>query len=91
MLYDDFSVFTSDQEHLISLVDGVDYLEGSLIMDQINSSNNWRSSSFFLEDDQSKIASLVSEHGIIYCLEAVKYYDDSRIGTVDEVRIYTRI
>ncbi|XP_058206608.1 cytokinin dehydrogenase 3-like [Rhododendron vialii] len=82
MLYHDFSAFTRDQEHLISIVNGLDYVEGSLIMDQ-SSPNNWRSS-FFSPSDQLKISSLISKHGIIYCLEVVKYYDHLTINTVDE-------
>lgn len=82
MLYHDFSTFTRDQEHLIS-INGLDYVEGSLIMDK-STPNNWRSS-FFSPSDQSKIASLITKHGIIYCLEVVKYYGDLTVNTVDEV------
>ncbi|GFY98468.1 cytokinin oxidase/dehydrogenase 6 [Actinidia rufa] len=81
MLYHDFSSFTRDQEHLIS-IHGLDYVEGSLIMHQ-SPPNNWRSS-FFSLSDQSKINSLVSKHGLIYYLEVVKYYDDLNINNVDE-------
>ncbi|XP_016471206.1 cytokinin dehydrogenase 3-like [Nicotiana tabacum] len=81
MLYVDFSKFTKDQEHLIS-IDGLDYVEGSLMMEQ-SSLNNWRSS-FFSPSNQTKIASLLSQNGIIYCLEMVKYYDDQTANTVDE-------
>lgn len=84
MLYDDFTEFTRDQEHLISIDDdGLDYLEGSLIMNQ-SPANNWRSS-FFSPSHQSQIASLVSNHGIIYSLDVVKYYDDQTATTIDEV------
>ncbi|XP_059637044.1 cytokinin dehydrogenase 3-like [Cornus florida] len=80
MLYHDFSVFTRDQEHLIS-VNGLDYVEGSLILQQ-SPPNNWRSS-FFSSSDQSKIASLLAKHGIVYTLEVVKYYDDLTADTLD--------
>ncbi|XAR53443.1 Cytokinin dehydrogenase [Bertholletia excelsa] len=86
MLYCDFSAFTRDQEHLISKDNGLDYLEGSLIM-QNSPPNNWRSS-FFSQSDQLKINSLLAKHRLIYCLEVVKYYDDLTIDTIDEdVRI----
>ena len=85
MLYHDFSAFTTDQEHLIS-INGLDYVEGSLIMHH-SPPNNWRSS-FFSPSDQMKINSLLTKHGIIYCLEVVKYYDDHTIDTVDEVPYY---
>ncbi|XP_060209927.1 cytokinin dehydrogenase 3-like [Lycium barbarum] len=81
MLYDDFSKFTKDQEHLIS-IDGLDYVEGSLMMEQ-SSVNNWRSS-FFSPSNQTKISRLLSQNGIIYCLEMVKYYDDHTAKTIDE-------
>ncbi|KAL8102581.1 cytokinin dehydrogenase 3-like [Apium graveolens] len=81
MLYQDFSSFTGDQEHLISN-NKLDYVEGSLILHQ-SSSNNWKSS-FFSNNDQSNIASLLSKHGILYCLEVVKYYDDSNINTIEQ-------
>jgi len=88
MLYEDFSSFTRDQEHLIS-INGPDYVEGSLIMNQ-TPPNNWRSS-FFSPSDQSRINSLLTKHTIIYCLEVVKYYDyvDNliNINTTDEVYI----
>lgn len=82
MLYHDFSAFTRDQEHLISII-GLDYVEGHLLMNQ-SSANNWRSS-FFSPNDVSNIASLLSQHKIIYCLEVVKYYDDLTLHTIDKV------
>ncbi|XP_074305273.1 cytokinin dehydrogenase 3-like [Silene latifolia] len=93
MLYDDFSTFARDQEHLISLygdyndellsrVDGLDYVEGS-IMHQF-SPNNWRSS-FFTPKDQTKITSLNTSNGIIYCLEVVKYYYDYNLSTHSDI------
>ncbi|XP_009602355.1 cytokinin dehydrogenase 3-like [Nicotiana tomentosiformis] len=82
VLYSDFSKFTRDQEKLISINDGMDYVEGSLMMNQ-SPPNNWRSS-FFSTSNQSKILSLISKYGIIYCLEMVKYYDDQTANTVDK-------
>ncbi|XP_052199911.1 cytokinin dehydrogenase 3-like isoform X2 [Diospyros lotus] len=82
LLYHDFSSFTRDQEHLISINKGFDYVEGSLIMRK-SPPNNWRSS-FFSPSDQVLINSLVVKHGIIYCLEVVKYYDDLSVEYVDE-------
>ncbi|XP_021276985.1 cytokinin dehydrogenase 3-like [Herrania umbratica] len=86
MLYNDFSAFTRDQELLISIngrkdKNALDYLEGSLMMDQ-GSPDNWRSS-FFPPADHPKIMSLITEHRIIYCLEVVKHYDDQTKSTVD--------
>ncbi|XP_065850138.1 cytokinin dehydrogenase 3-like [Euphorbia lathyris] len=80
MLYNDFATFTRDQEKLISIngrkeKKALDYVEGSLIMNQ-GPPNNWRSS-FFPSSDIPTIMSLVSQHHIIYCLEIAKYYDHS--------------
>ncbi|CAK9144130.1 unnamed protein product [Ilex paraguariensis] len=88
LLYSDFSTFTRDQEKLISTT-ALEYLEGSLIMQQ-SPPNNWRSS-FFSLSDQSRIASLLSQHGIIYCLEVVKYYEHLSIDTVDEVLAFLSV
>ena len=85
MIYEDFGSFTKDQEHLISINNGPNYVEGSLIMKK-SLSNNWRSS-FFSILDESKLNSLASKNGIVYSLEVVKYYDQFNMHTVDEVRI----
>ncbi|KAF5481834.1 hypothetical protein F2P56_002454 [Juglans regia] len=89
MLYDDFSAFSGDQEHLISLngrehKNAVDYLEGLLLMNH-GPLDGWRSS-FFPLADHSRITSLITKHGIIYSLEMAKYYyDDPTIDdSVDE-------
>ncbi|KAG6723337.1 hypothetical protein I3842_03G203200 [Carya illinoinensis] len=79
MLYDDFSTFSGDQEHLISLngrenKNGVDYLEGLLLMNH-GPLDGWRSS-FFPLTDHSKITSLITKNGIIYSIEMAKYYYD---------------
>ncbi|CAI9782634.1 unnamed protein product [Fraxinus pennsylvanica] len=81
MLYSDFSIFTRDQEHLIS-IEGLEYLEGSLMMDYAPA-NNWRSS-FFSPSNESQITSLLKKHGILYCLDMVKYYDDETVKSVDK-------
>ncbi|CAL5360361.1 unnamed protein product [Camellia sinensis] len=80
MLYHDFSSFIRDQEHLISINGGLDYLEGFVVVNQ-NPPNNLRSS-FFSPSDQLKINFLVGKHGVIYCLEVIRYYDDLTIDTV---------
>ncbi|KAI3711557.1 hypothetical protein L1987_70096 [Smallanthus sonchifolius] len=78
IIYDDFAQFTKDQEYLVSIDYGFDYVEGSLIMENTPASN------FFTPDDESMINSLVSKKGILYSLEAVKYYNDDIINTIDE-------
>lgn len=88
MLYHDFSTFTRDQERLISIngrkqKNALDYLEGSLLINQ-GPPDNWRSS-FFPLSDHSRIISLVTKHGIIYCMEVAKFYDDQTLTSVDKV------
>ncbi|XP_062148850.1 cytokinin dehydrogenase 3-like [Alnus glutinosa] len=87
MLYNDFSAFARDQERLVSIngrkqKNALDYLEGLLLMDQ-GPPDNWRSS-FFPLSDHSRIISLVTKYGIIYCLEVAKFYDDRSINYVDK-------
>ncbi|CAL0325531.1 unnamed protein product [Lupinus luteus] len=88
LLYSDFSDFTKDQERLIS-IDGIrtqhialDYLEGMLLMHQ-GPINNWRSS-FFPLPEHPRIASLITKHNVIYCLEVAKYYDDKSENNVNK-------
>ena len=41
--------------------------------------------SFYPTSDQPRITSLVTQYGIVYTLELVKYYDNSSQAHVDEV------
>ncbi|PIN10048.1 Proteins containing the FAD binding domain [Handroanthus impetiginosus] len=83
LLYSDFSMFTRDQEHLISpsMINGPDYVEGSLITDH-SPPNNWRSS-FYSSSHQSKIHSLLQKNqGLLYSIELVKYYHDKNADSI---------
>ncbi|KAL1210614.1 Cytokinin dehydrogenase 4 [Cardamine amara subsp. amara] len=82
ILYSDFSAFTRDQERLLSMANdiGVDFLEGQLMM-----SNGFVDTSFFPLSDQTKVASLVNDHRIIYVLEVAKYYDSTTLPIIDQV------
>ncbi|XP_068647474.1 cytokinin dehydrogenase 5-like [Aristolochia californica] len=88
VLYSDFSTFTRDQEHLISLQDEpasnrFDYVEGFVIVEQ-GLTNNWRSS-FFSPRNPVKVSSLgVTGSGVLYCLEITKNYNDASAKTVDQ-------
>ncbi|XP_023640462.1 cytokinin dehydrogenase 3 isoform X2 [Capsella rubella] len=81
-LYIDFSEFTRDQERLISETDGVDFLEGSVMLDH-GPPDNWRST-YYPPSDHLRIVSMVKRHRVIYCLEVVKYYDETSQYTVNE-------
>ena len=84
MIYNDFSKFTRDQEHLIS-IKGASYVEGSLLTDK-SPPNNWRSSSFYSSSHQSKIGTLLKNNqGLLYSIELVKYYDDLTANNIDQV------
>ncbi|ESQ54266.1 hypothetical protein EUTSA_v10024918mg [Eutrema salsugineum] len=82
ILYNDFSDFTRDQERLISMVNDirVDFLEGQLMM-----SNGFVDTSFFPLSDQTRVASLVNDHRIIYVLEVAKYYDTTTLPIINQV------
>lgn len=94
MLYSEFSSFSRDQEHLISLhgaspSERFDYVEGFVISDEGRLINTWRSS-FFSPKNPVKISSIVgngsgSTGGVLYCLEMTKNYDESTADAVDGV------
>lgn len=92
MVYSHFSAFTQDQEYLISLhgqspdAKKLDYVEGSVIVDdQASSLNNWRSSF----SSASNISSLVgvAKGGVLYSLEIAKNYQQSNANIIDQVII----
>ncbi|KAF5199002.1 Cytokinin dehydrogenase [Thalictrum thalictroides] len=87
VLYSDFTVFTNDQEYLISLhgkpsSEKFDYVEGFVIVEE-GLVNNWRSS-FFSPSNPIKISSLNTGEGVLYCLEITKNYDESTANTIDK-------
>ncbi|KAH6779088.1 cytokinin oxidase 3 [Perilla frutescens var. hirtella] len=81
LIYSDFSIFTRDQEALISSNNGADYVEGFIIRNEKSSSiNEWRSS-FSSPSLQSNVASLLKKQGLLYSIELVKYYDHNKAST----------
>ncbi|KAL8456473.1 hypothetical protein ACS0TY_034622 [Phlomoides rotata] len=81
LVYTNFSTFTRDQEYLISSK-APNYVEGLLIVNE-NETNTWRSD-FSSPSNQSHIASLLKNQGILYAIELVKYYDNQTATTIDE-------
>lgn len=76
LLYNNFTAFSRDQEHLISFSErneiiAADYVEGVLLLNQPP-----LDLSFYASSDQQRITSLVTQYGIVYILELVKYYDN---------------
>lgn len=59
---------------------GVDYLEGFLLMQQ-----GPLDLSFYQVPDQLRITTLVSQNGIVYIIELAKYYDATTENSVDKV------
>ncbi|KAI5415186.1 hypothetical protein KIW84_040584 [Lathyrus oleraceus] len=84
LLYNNFSTFSEDQEHLISL-DGINksnapnYVEGMLLLNQPP-----LDLSFYPKIDRPRITSLVTQYGIIYLIELVKYYNDNSQDHIDQ-------
>ncbi|XP_061374630.1 cytokinin dehydrogenase 3-like [Gastrolobium bilobum] len=78
LLYNDFSAFSRDQEHLISFTTA-DYVEGMLLLNQPP-----LDLSFYPVPDQPRITSLVTQYGITYILELVKYYDNNSQSRINE-------
>lgn len=84
-MYNDFSAFSRDQEQLISFngrndTNAPDYVEGQLLLNQPS-----QALSFYPGSDQPRITSLITQFGIIYIIELVKYYDDSSEDHIDQV------
>ncbi|XP_027174145.1 cytokinin dehydrogenase 1-like [Coffea eugenioides] len=71
VLYSDFSIFTEDQEFLISSQNSFDYIEGFVIINRTGLVNDWRSS--FSPKDPVRASQLQSEGKVLFCLEVAKY------------------
>ncbi|XP_057753092.1 cytokinin dehydrogenase 3-like [Arachis stenosperma] len=84
LLYNKFTEFSGDQEHLIAMngrneTIGANYVEGFLLLNQPP-----LDLSFYPEADKPRITSLVTQYGIIYIIELVKYYDNTTQQHVHE-------
>ncbi|XP_027066717.1 cytokinin dehydrogenase 1-like [Coffea arabica] len=71
VLYSDFSIFTEDQEFLISSQNSFDYIEGFVIINRTGLVNDWQSS--FSPKDPVRSSQLQSEGKVLFCLEVAKY------------------
>ncbi|XP_073298604.1 cytokinin dehydrogenase 2-like [Primulina huaijiensis] len=81
LLYSDFSIFTTDQEHLISS-SSPNYVEGFIVASETTPSS-WPSFSSSTSD-RNGVTSLLKNKGLLYTIELVKYYDDQSASTIDE-------
>ena len=84
MLYSDFSIFTNDQEHLISSQDAFDYIEGLVIINRTDLVNSWRST--FNPKDPVQASQFISDGKTLFCLEMAKYYNPQEIDFMNQVR-----
>ncbi|KAK4404821.1 Cytokinin dehydrogenase 1 [Sesamum angolense] len=81
-LYSDFSIFTKDQELLISSKNAFDYVEGFVIINRTGLLNNWRSS--FNPKDPVQANQFTSDGKILFCLEVAKYYNPEESEYIDQ-------
>ena len=89
MLYSEFSIFTRDQEYLISLENTFDYIEGFVIINRTGILNNWRSS--FDPKDPVKASQFISDGKTLYCLEVAKYFNPDETEAMNEVRLAKKL
>ncbi|XP_050245718.1 cytokinin dehydrogenase 1-like [Quercus robur] len=82
VLYSDFSIFTKDQEQLISSENSFDYIEGFTIINRTGLLNNWRSS--FRPKDPVQANQFSSDGRTLYCLEVVKHFNPDDTKTVNQ-------
>ena len=85
VLYSDFSIFTEDQEYLISSQDTFDYIEGFVIINRTGLLNNWRFS--FNPKDPLQASHFNSDGKTLFCLEIAKYFNPDETDIVNQVRL----
>ncbi|KAG8372019.1 hypothetical protein BUALT_Bualt12G0023200 [Buddleja alternifolia] len=81
-LYSDFSLFTNDQEKLISSTNSFDYVEGFVIINRTGLLNNWRSS--FNPKDPVQAKQFISEGKTLFCLEVAKYFNPEESDNINQ-------
>ncbi|XP_021887873.1 cytokinin dehydrogenase 1 [Carica papaya] len=82
VLYSEFSIFSRDQEYLISSKNLLDYIEGFVIINQTGLLNNWRSS---FNPKDTLLASQFNSNGkILYCLEMGIYYSHEETSIMNQ-------
>ncbi|KAK7336514.1 hypothetical protein VNO77_17056 [Canavalia gladiata] len=82
VLYSEFSIFTRDQEYLISLKNTFDYIEGFVIKNRTGILNNWRSS--FDPKDPLQAGQFNSDGKTFYCLEMAKYFNPDEAEVMNQ-------
>ncbi|KAF8398322.1 hypothetical protein HHK36_017249 [Tetracentron sinense] len=82
VLYSDFSIFASDQEHLITTEKTFDYIEGFVLINRTGILNNWRSS--FNPKDSLQASQFNSEGRTLYCLEMAKNFNPDETDLMNQ-------
>ncbi|CAK9183837.1 unnamed protein product [Ilex paraguariensis] len=82
VLYSDFSIFTKDQEHLISSQNAFDYIEGFVIINRTDLVNSWRST--FNPKDPVQASQFISDGKTLFCLEMAKYFNPQEIDFMNQ-------
>ncbi|KAL3533715.1 hypothetical protein ACH5RR_007236 [Cinchona calisaya] len=82
LLYSDFSIFSKDQEFLISSQNSLDYIEGFVIINRTGLVNNWRSS--FNPKDPVQASQFKSEGKVLFCLEVAKYFNPENKSNINQ-------
>ncbi|XP_057547641.1 cytokinin dehydrogenase 1-like [Amaranthus tricolor] len=80
VLYSNFTLFTKDQEKLIS-DNSFDYVEGFVIKNRTGLVNNWRST--FSPKYPLQASQFSSEGKTLYCLEMAKYFNPEDVNTIN--------
>ncbi|KAF8006973.1 hypothetical protein BT93_K1080 [Corymbia citriodora subsp. variegata] len=82
MLYHDFSMFSRDQEHLISRKITFDYIEGFVNINKKGILHKWRSS--FKPSDPLQASLFKSEGKVLYCLEVALYFKPHESNVINK-------
>lgn len=89
VLYSEFSLFSEDQEHLISLEKSFNYIEGFVLINRTGLVNNWRSS--FNPKDPVQASQFISDGKVLYCLELAIYFNPEETNAVDQVKLVNKL
>ncbi|KAF8403742.1 hypothetical protein HHK36_011846 [Tetracentron sinense] len=82
VLYSDFSIFSRDQEHLISAENTFDYIEGFVEINRTGLLNNWGSS--FKPQDPLQASQFNSEGRTLFCLELAKTFNPDEVDIMNQ-------
>ncbi|GFQ03618.1 cytokinin dehydrogenase 4 [Phtheirospermum japonicum] len=80
-IYSDFSLFTKDQEYLISC-NASSYVEGFLILNARTIKIQWSPPFSISPSQQLRIAAMLKNHKILYSIELAMYYHNQTAQTI---------